>query len=74
MTRRAGDDEEREAVMPFGHNQGVPLAKIETRDLERTRDWCREKDDERNTDRFKALIEAIDEELEARRGLPLFEH
>lgn len=72
--RRASDgDDDVEPVMTIGHNKGVPLNQIPDDELRRTRDWCKEKDEEQNTDRFKALIEAIDEELEERQGLPLFD-
>lgn len=57
-------------TMPIGHRKGEPLNQIPTDDLERTRTWCREREDEGGN--WKRLIEAIDEELEDRQGLPLF--
>jgi hypothetical protein len=59
------------ATMPIGRNRGVPLSEIPTRDLERTREWCRRVDTEEGTRRWDALVAAIDEELEGRLGLPL---
>lgn len=72
MRARGPAPEEREPVMPFGHNKGVLLKHIATGELERTREWCREKDDGVSGSRFQRLIEAIDDELESRLGLPLF--
>jgi hypothetical protein len=60
--------------MPFGHNRGSRLRDIPDDELRRTREWCREKDDAAHTSRFRDLIIAIDEELEDRQGLPLFDH
>jgi hypothetical protein len=57
--------------MPIGWNKGVKLKDIPTKDLEKTRQWCAEKDDEAGADRWTDLINDIDEVLADRKGYPL---
>ena len=61
---------DRGPAMPFGHNKGQPLSQIPTKDLEKTREWCRDKEDQEGAD-FSRLINQIDDELSERMGLPL---
>jgi hypothetical protein len=62
--------DDRLPTMPIGHQKGVPLCQIPEDELRRTREWCREREDEGMD--WSKLINAIDEEIESRQGLPLF--
>jgi hypothetical protein len=55
--------------MPIGFNKGAKLKEISTKDLEGTRRWCREREEEGGD--WKNLIDDIDQVLEDRQGLPL---
>lgn len=57
--------------MPFGFSKGIQLKELSTKELQKTRDWCAEKDDEAGTNKFKSLIDDIDQVIESRLGLPL---
>lgn len=57
--------------MPFGFSAGVQLKELGTKELQSTRKWCADKDDEAGTNKFKDLIDDIDQVLEDRLGLPL---
>ena len=67
--RDPGNRDPGERRMPFGYNRGVMLREIATRELQKTRDWCREREDEGKN--VKSLMDAIDEVLQDRLGLPL---
>jgi hypothetical protein len=50
-------------VMPFGKQKGTRLGDMQSPDLVSARDWCMQKD----AAKFKDLVDAIEEVLEARR-------
>lgn len=54
--RASGPKAARDKVMPFGKTKGKKLGELETKELDSTAKWCREKD----ATKFADLIAAID--------------